>query len=53
MDERPAALREATRLACEEMGLSRGRIFFNVGRYVAHVGSLPLHYDGELSRASL
>jgi hypothetical protein len=48
MDELPGPLREATRLACAEMRLTRGRVFFNVGRYVERAGSLPLHYDGEL-----
>ncbi|MBW2499812.1 MAG: hypothetical protein JRF61_21220 [Deltaproteobacteria bacterium] len=48
MDELPAPLRKATRLACDEIGLTRGRVFFNVSRYIARAGSLPLHYDGEL-----
>ena len=48
MDELPEPLRQATRIACDEMGLTGGRVFFNVGRYIAHAGELPPHFDGEL-----
>jgi len=48
IDELPPSLREATRRACEKMGLERGRVFMNVGRYSAQSGPIPAHYDGEL-----
>jgi len=48
MAELPEPLREATRRACAEIGLERGRVYFNIGRYIAHAGELPPHFDGEL-----
>ncbi|MFK7897802.1 MAG: hypothetical protein AB8G23_18345 [Myxococcota bacterium] len=48
LDELPASLAETTRVACEKMGVTEGRVLFNATRYPEHCEALAPHYDGEL-----
>lgn len=48
LDELPPAVADLTRKAIAVLGLERGRVLWNVGRYAAHAKALHAHYDGEL-----
>jgi hypothetical protein len=48
LEEIPADVAHLTEKAIAALGLERGRVLWNVGRYAAHADSLPAHHDGEL-----
>lgn len=48
LDELPPEVALLTEKAISVLGLERGRVLWNVGRYAAHAEALPAHYDGEL-----
>lgn len=48
LEELPETIATLTRTAAEALGLRRGRVLWNVGRYAAHADALAAHYDGEL-----
>lgn len=48
LEDLPRQLAELCRKACTTLGLSRGRVLFNVSRYRENTIPLPAHYDGEL-----
>ena len=48
LDELPPSIARLTEKAVEALGLERGRVLWNIGRYAAHSDPVPAHYDGEL-----
>ena len=48
LDEIPGALASLTEMAVERLGLSHGRVLWNLSRYAPHCQPLPPHFDGEL-----
>jgi hypothetical protein len=48
LDEIPEALASLTEMAVERLGLSHGRVLWNLSRYAPHCQPLPPHFDGEL-----
>lgn len=47
-DELPPPIADLTREVTDRLGLERGRVLFNVGRYFEGCGPIVPHYDGEL-----
>jgi hypothetical protein len=48
LEELPDPLPAICRDVCDRMGLVRGRVLFNVGRYPEEAAPVPPHFDGEL-----
>ena len=48
LDELPDLIRPLTTAAVDRLGLTRGRVLWNVARYAQHSHLLPAHFDGEL-----
>lgn len=48
LEDLPEQLTELARSAAISLGLTRGRMLFNVSRYRENGTPLPAHYDGEL-----
>jgi hypothetical protein len=48
LDELPQDVANLCRKGCIALGLTRGRVLFNVSRYCENAAAMPAHYDGEL-----
>ena len=48
LSELPDALAQLSLEVCDRLGVERGRVLFNVGRYPMNCEIIPAHFDGEL-----